>query len=79
MWLPQGDTPGKPDVKIGRENDTCKTSGVTAPRPCRRSLVFTVEKEETVAPNSQILDYVSGRVYCIVLGQFRSARNLAQI
>ena len=54
VWLPQGNTPRKPVVKIKRENDTCKTSGFTAPRPSRRSLVFTVEKEETEAPNSQM-------------------------
>ena len=59
-WLPQGDTPRKPVVKIRRETATCKTSGFTAPRCSRRSLVFTVEKEETAGPNSQIPHSWSG-------------------
>ena len=33
--------------------ETSETSGVSTHRPSRRSLVFTVEKEETVASNSQ--------------------------
>ena len=34
--------------------ETSETSGVSTHRPSRRSLVFTVEKEETEAPNSQM-------------------------
>lgn len=53
VWLPQGDTPGKPEVKIRRETNTCETPSVSATRPSRRSLAFTVEKEGTVTPNPQ--------------------------
>ena len=32
-YISQGDTPGKPEVKIRRENATCETSVLVLPDP----------------------------------------------
>ena len=32
-YISQGDTPGKPEVKIRWENDTCETSVLVPPDP----------------------------------------------